>query len=284
MSEIYLTVKDLQVESCNVSTTYLTNAFPTAALIGLIDNFRYQLSQSNHDWANDIVEGSKSKAFAIVKTYSENAGKKGISAYAKVGGAAHKKTPTTELQIAEATGNLSATLVFALEVDEDFDDDIALRKAFSRFMKRARFAGGRILPLDETQIDIATSLDKLKERLAYERGWCATPAYELFDAEASEIGAFEAMQSFAFTFKKVIKEKTIWYRKHPGWLFFTLQGYQFLESPAERAGVRGGYPHVLTEPVISLNQLKYFRESELENLFWCWKEHPDALELVACNA
>lgn len=284
MSDIYLTVKDIHVESCNVSTTYLTNAFPTAALIGLIDNFRYQLSQSGHDWEDDIVESSKSKAFAIVKTYAENAGKKGISAYAKVGGHHHKKSPTTELQLAESTGNLSATLVFALEVEDEFDDDVALKKAFVRFLKRARFAGGRILPFDETQIDVDTSLDKLEKRLARERGWCATPAYELFEAEAKEIGTFEAIQSFAYTFKEVVKDQSYWYRKHPGWLFFTLQGYQFLETPTERYGTRGGCPHVLTEPVISLNQLRYFRITDLASLFWRWKEHPDALELVACDA
>ncbi|MFC4700968.1 type I-F CRISPR-associated protein Csy2 [Glaciecola siphonariae] len=285
MASLFLVAKDVTVDSCNVSTSYMTNAFPTSAVIGLIDAFRFWLdnSASKHGldigFTEEMHDSQKSKAFAIVKSFSTNLGKKAFPAFASQGGSAHKSISPSELQLNETTANIQASLVFELKLTDELDSLEGVIEAFRLFLQQARFAGGKIT--SSPVVEAFDSRGNLEEGLSKEKGWVLKQAYERFEELSGELGIDQAMQEFSFTYiDKEAEGSARYYKKHKGWLFFNLQGYQFIGAPTEKDGSRNGHPHVFAEPVINLNEFVYFRAENTKELFWYWEEHENCIELT----
>jgi hypothetical protein len=284
MSSVYLVVKDLNAHACNVSTSYMTNAFPVSSVIGLGDAFRYWLSEQDpqqHDWISELDGQSKTQAFAIIKRYSPQLGKKAFPAYYSQGGGAHKNISPSELQLNETLANIQATLVYKLSVDEDFESLHEIKQSLGLFLKKARFAGGKIANLQNLEIEAVDSISALHKCLDREKGWVVNVAYHKLTELMNHDDIIEAVKDLSFTFIDQDSDNNKrYYKKYKGWLLWNLQGYQYLESPQKRGGSRNGHPHVFAEPVINLNEVTFYRPNGSANLFWKWKEHENAIELV----
>jgi hypothetical protein len=286
MPNLFITVKDIQVHSANASTSYLTNAYPVAATIGFIDAFRFFLKQNNKDVYDEFDEDEKSESFSIIKSFNILEGKKAFPAFHKEGSSTHKSITPSEVQLNETQCNFQSTMIFKLPlVEEGIGDEAEILQLFKGFLNKARLAGGKIINLDQLEVQICESSETLSEILSQEKGWCVMDASQPFADVVEEKGIQEAVREFTFTFieKKTIGKDTVtsYVKKQKGWFFLNLKGYRFLEQiQYDRAGIRAGKPHVFVEPVVTANTLNYFKSDHIYDFFWKWNDHEKGVELV----
>ncbi len=280
MSKVFIVVKNVEVHNANASSSYLTDAFPIRAIIGMGDAFRHKLVSKDVDYAELMPSSVKTEAFAIIHEFNLLEGKRSFPAFHASGGPAHKATTPSEIQLSETLSNFKTTLVWSIpfDLDEDIND---LKKAFQGFLLRARVAGGLIVNFNDLNVEVALSEKGLQDVLKQQRGWVIKDASEAFDSLTEDVGIEQAVKDFYFTFIEADEEGVKHYeRKHKGWYFFNLKGYQFIEQPGKREGSRFGCDHAFAEPVVTLNQLKYFNNQNLSTLFWKWKELATGFELI----
>jgi len=284
MSSVYFILKDAVVDSANASTSYLTNAFPLSSILGMGEAFCFQLSH-NESLESDM-ESSHVEAFAIIKDYQLNEGKKAFPAFHKEAGAAHKSTTPSEIMLSENTCNFKATLVFKLDFERGADIEDELEPLWLNFLMRCRVAGGKLTNLKDLKnnASVVEDEDDLETELKAEKGWVVSDESELFDSLTQEHGVKEAIRQFVFTYIENDKELgKVYRRKQKGFYYLDLKGYQLLEEPIKRKGSRFDKPHAFAEPVITGRKLNYFRLPDTQGLFWRWQNNGNAIELVKAS-
>ena len=232
---------------------------------------------------DDIDIKAKTRGFGIVKQYHPSKGKKAFPAYAYSGGPKHKSTTPSELQLSENTADITCTLVYSITIDEDFDEHAKLVKMLYAFLKAGRLGGGRIVNVNVDDISVTTDIENMIKSLCREKGWVVMNGYQQFDDLVDSVGIEQAMMDCTFAYAQTVGDQKLYRKRHPGWSFLNIRGYQFIGETKNREGVRGSKPHSFVEPIISLNLLERFRSRSLNTYFWSWVENPSAMLLEQNN-
>ncbi len=265
----YIVYRNMKVINCNLSSSYLTADLSQNAYIGFAHNLARYLKEKliplRGRKNKPILTLGQEQVFSIIKQLEFNKG------YASLAGHLNDnnhKALNIPMNPPEIKGSLQHTIVIALaSLKHDVEK---IQKQAEKFVLFNRFAGGDIQIMANDDIKVYQNDDDLQEALKIEKGWLIQDASaELFE-EAKESGYSKAFNNFLATFVEVNNDgKKQYKRRHKGWYFASLAGYQLLEAPRKRVGVRlDDCPHAFAEPVIGLHKLVYYRQQPFEELFW----------------
>jgi len=203
----------------------------------------------------------------------------------------HPKTPPALADIQLKDGDMNPPIVdelkgdgvFSLllrlvlpagdETDDFADDDFAdepeapaidgpgLARRIARYLPALPLAGGglasqgRTLWLDDKPESITRQLRRLADAsLLIERNdLLEPPAGGSTGAEDGTAAAEDALDRWLRALA-LLKIEDKWGRAQPGWIVPLALGYRALEPVQQRAGSRGGRPHVYAEPVCGLGE------------------------------
>ena len=275
----YIIYRDMKVINCNLSSSYLTVDLSQNAYIGFAHNLaRYlndklpkpdELSGEEH-----AVKLGSEKVFSIVKQLEFYKG------YASLAGHlndSNHKNLNIPMNPPEIKGSLRHTIVMAIDIAEP--DELSLIEHVQTFVLFNRFAGGDIQVMADDNIKVYQNDKDLQEALKIEKGWLIQDARaelvkEAKDEKTKEFDYSKAFNNFLAIFTEVDEKGNKQHKRHhKGWYFASLAGYQLLEAPKKRIGVRRkkdspDYPHAFAEPIIGLHKLVYYRQQHLNDLFW----------------
>jgi CRISPR type I-F-associated protein Csy2 len=267
MPTIYVVFKDMQVINCNLSSSYLTADLSQNAYMGFAHNLARHLKEALPE--NKTLSLGKEYVFSIIKYLEFNQG------YASLAGHLNDnnhKALNIPMNPPEIKGTLRHTVVIELDSEVSHNNE-RLLPAIQRFALHNRFAGGDISPLKPKQIEIHGDPEALQNCLTTEKGWLIQDATAELVEQAQRIDYSHAFNDFLATFSSLDdKGKKQYQRRHKGWYFASLAGYQLLEAPKQRTGARYDLAHAFAEPIIGLHQLVYYRQQPLDDLFWFNKQ------------
>lgn len=296
MESIYIVIKDMTVINANLSSSYLTADLSQNAYLGfshqLARYFDERIPHEEDDFGeiNEVQLGHE-KAFAILKHLEFNHGHASFAGHLND---SNHQALNIPMNPPEIKGTLKQTLVIQLSIRENH---VQLKDWLQQFLLFHRFAGGDIQHPHYLTLDIINNDDALKKSLAYEKGWVVKDATDQLVEKAKQSDYSSAFCNFLSTFKQIEtseqnqknqkgkkEEKITHYKKHKGWFYASLGGYQLLESAKERHGARFGYAHAFAEPIITVHQLVYFRKDMLSSallssLFWSSDFNPPIYRL-----
>ena len=269
----------MEVINCTLSSSYLTADLSQNAYIGFAHNLALYLKDelpepdelSGEEYA---VKLGAEKVFSIVKRLEFYKG------YASLAGHlndSNHKALNIPMNPPEIKGSLKHTIVIAVDIAEPGES--SLIEYVKKFVLFNRFAGGDIQVMATDDIKVCQNDGDLQEVLKIEKGWVIQDAHdelvkEAKDEEKKEFDYGKAFSDFLAVFTEVDENGDKQHkRRHKGWYFASLAGYQLLEAPRKRSGVRRkkdspDYPHAFAEPIIGLHKLDYYRQQSFDELFW----------------
>jgi CRISPR-associated protein Csy2 len=299
MSRYYLLLPTLKIIDCNWESSYLTRSLPLTAIAGFADRLVYfEFAEHSTDAAADL------KGFAVC--LHEGQVYKGLSknplALCKGNGSNPDQADLLNPPlIPEIKGQVSLSLVIALEIENKSILDEWLKRRATAFLQTSRIAGGDIIEAGAPRI-YAKSTELAQRIRRLPAGWFISDCADLI---ANESDPFAALIDAVAWFPVEDKEQQSTAsqngisrrRQHPDhpWLYATCVGYQLLEPPQPRRNrshdsLNADPPvkHAYAEPAHSLAKLVSVRgllqplqsESTSDNwltsnhLLWCW--HSDA--------
>lgn len=155
------------------------------------------------------------------------------------------------------------TLVIVFKEDARIDTDLV-----ADFLIRARIAGGTISQhaFDAKRGHVYSSWDEAQ--VVLKTGFCLVDRMDLM-AKTSDQDSRDTMSRFLDATRPVIKDKKTDAGKDPktvkpSWLIPYVAGWRAITPIARRIGVRDGYQHAFTEPLIGLAQLASVRSKKIE--------------------
>ena len=264
----YIVFRNMEVINCTLSSSYLTADLSQNAYIGFAHNLaRYlkdNLKPSRIRKNKPILTLGQEQVFSIIKQLEFNKG------YASLAGHLNDnnhKALNIPMNPPEIKGSLQHTIVIALvSLKHDVEE---IQEQAKKFVLFNRFAGGDIQVMSDDNIQVYKNDKDLQEALKTEKGWLIQDASAELVSEAKDSGYRKTFNNFLATFVEIDKDNNKQYKKRrKGWYFASLAGYQLLEAPRKRAGVRADYPHAFAEPIIGLHKLDYYRQQPFEELFW----------------
>ena len=269
----YIVYRNMEVINCNLSSSYLTADLSQNAYIGFAHNLarylRENLTASRLRKNKPILTLGQEQVFSIVKRLEFN---KGYASFAGHLNENNHKTLNIPMNPPEIKGSLQHTVVIALA---NLKHDIEMiQKQAKKFVLFNRFAGGDIQVMADDDVKVCQNDDDLQQVLKTEKGWLIQDTHDELFEEVKEFDYSQPFNNFLAIFTEVDENGNKQYkRQHKGWYFASLAGYQLLEAPRKRIGVRRkkdspDYPHAFAEPIIGLHKLVYYRQQPFNELFW----------------
>lgn len=273
MSNQYLVIKNMRVESANAFSSYITTGISPATFLGFAEAFKFFVNNkkipARRGQAKTSIDDNVTVS-AIIHDYQLQLGRKAINGH--LNRTNHKTLTPAETVLSEVLFDAEITLIIKLE-----NELMKAEQLLSQFIKTARFGGGKIANTSELisqkdfEFDNIKSYSELNFDKDLEHGWFISDENEEFDKLSEEIGVLKAIEEYTFTFIDKESDEKRYFRKRKGWNFLNIKGYRFLEKPCEKEGVRFGWEHAFSEPIIGMNELKFFkRVSDIP--FWDWLE------------
>ncbi|MDM8565034.1 type I-F CRISPR-associated protein Csy2 [Candidatus Halobeggiatoa sp. HSG11] len=265
----YIVYRNMEVINCNLSSSYLTADLSQNAYIGFAHNLARYLDKklpepdelSGEDRA--IKLGSE-KVFSIIKQLEFYQGNASLAGHLNEN---NHKALNIPMNPPEIKGSLQHTIVISLDIAEP--DEISLIDYIRKFVLFNRFAGGDIQVMADDNIKVYQNDKDLQEALKTEKGWLVQDATDELVEEAKNSNYSKAFNNFLATFVELDENGKKQYKRRKGWYFASLSGYQLLENPRKRIGVRvDDCPHAFAEPIIGLHELVYYRQQDFNELFW----------------
>jgi len=276
MVSLYLVIKNMTVINANLSSSYFSADLSQNAYLGFTHHLaRFLDEKIPQEEIDDFGEAQTTqlgneKCFAILKHLEFNQGHASFVGHLNDN---NHKALNVPMNPPEIKGTLKQTLIMQLDV-RDYDENI--KQWVREFLLFQRFSGGDIQSAEVLSIEVLQD-DELQSALQSEKGWVVKDATEQLVHQARQGNDHDyshAFCDFLSTFKQIQKgkmkqdDKTHYYRKHKGWFYASLAGYQLLQTPVKRDGARYGHPHAFAEPIIGLHKLEYFNNNDIHSLFW----------------
>ncbi|MCK5536694.1 MAG: hypothetical protein KAH84_07010 [Thiomargarita sp.] len=275
----YIVFRNMEVINCTLSSSYLTADLSQNAYIGFAHNLARYLQENlipeSGKKNKPILTLGQEQVFSIIKQLEFNKGHAGLAGHLNDN---NHKALNIPMNPSEIKGSLQHTIVIVLTSLKH--DEEQVQEQAKKFVLFNRFAGGDIQVMADDNIKVYQNDKNLQEALKTEKGWLIQDASAEFvkeaeNKEAKNYDYSKAFNNFLTTFIEVDKNdkndknKKHYKRLHKGWYFASLAGYQLLEAPKQRIGVRlKDCPHAFAEPIISLHKLDYYRQQPFKELFW----------------
>lgn len=301
MSRYYLLLPTLKIIDCNGESSHLTRSLPLTAVAGFTDRLVYfELAEHATDAAANL------KGFAVClhgRQVYEGLSKNPLALCKGNGSNPDQADLLNPPIIPEIKGQVSLSLVIALEIEDKSILDEWLKRRVIAFLHTSRIAGGDIIEAGAPRI-YAKSTELAQKIRRLPLGWFISDSADLITDEPDRFSALinatarfpvEDKEQQSTASQNGITRK----RQYPGrWLYVTCVGYQLLEPPQPRRNRSHDFlnadppvKHAYAEPAHSLAKLVGSRgllallqaqgDSSFDDnwltsnqLLWCW--HSDA--------